>query len=43
MTMGGFDEIDRIFPRENITSKKKPSESFKRVFKNSGENEVLVK
>lgn len=41
--IGNFDEIERVFPKENITSKKTANVSFKRIFKGSGENKVLVK
>ena len=41
--LGSFDDIERIFQKENISSKKTINESFKRIFKESGENPVLVK
>ena len=41
--LGSFDNIERIFQKENISSKKTINESFKRIFKESGENPVLVK
>jgi len=41
--LGAFNELEWTFTKENITSKKAPNESFKRIFKESGENTVLVK
>ena len=40
---GNFDTIERIFPQEHIVTKKAPGESIKRIFKQTGENYVLVK
>ena len=42
-TFGEFDRIEWIFLNENITIKKKANESIKRIFKQTGENQVLVK
>ncbi|MFA6256352.1 MAG: thrombospondin type 3 repeat-containing protein [Candidatus Absconditabacterales bacterium] len=41
--LGDFDEIEWIFQKENITSKKAAGQSLKRIFKQPGENPVLVK
>jgi len=41
--VGTFDEIEWIFQKENITLKKTPEETIKRIFKIAGENNVLVK
>lgn len=41
--LGTFDEIEWIFQKENVTSKKEPGQSFKKIFRESGENPVLVK
>jgi hypothetical protein len=41
--LGKFDEIEWLFPKENITSKKTADESFKKIFKQTGENLVGVK
>jgi PKD repeat protein len=41
--LGTYDEIERLFPYENITIKKKPGETLKRIFSNVGENPVVVK
>lgn len=41
--LGTFDEIERVFPKENSTSKKIPGESFRKIFKQTGENTVLIK
>ncbi|EKD25603.1 MAG: hypothetical protein ACD_80C00012G0019 [uncultured bacterium (gcode 4)] len=41
--LGKFDELEWIFQKENITSKKPVNQSFKKIFKQSGENPVLVK
>jgi len=41
--LGKFDDIQRTFPKENIISKKTTSEIVKRIFKQSGENPVIVK
>ncbi|MCX6823734.1 MAG: thrombospondin type 3 repeat-containing protein [candidate division SR1 bacterium] len=41
--LGKFDEIEWVFSKENISSKKAAGESFKKIFKESGENPVLVK
>lgn len=38
-----FDEIEWIFEKENNNSKKAAGENFKKIFKQSGENPVLVK
>jgi len=35
MLLGDFDELDRIFQKENIISKKTANESFKRIFNQS--------
>jgi len=32
-----------VFPKENITSKKSPKESFKKIFRQTGENFVVAK
>jgi hypothetical protein len=32
---GSFDEIEWIFSRENLSSKKRAGETFKRIFKES--------
>lgn len=41
--IGTFDEIERNFIKENITLKKTPGETIKRIFKSSGENPVMIK
>jgi len=41
--LGTFDDIEWIFQKENSTSKKAADQSFKKIFKTSGENPVLVK
>jgi len=41
--LGTFDNIEWIFQKENITLKKNIDENIKRIFKEPGENPVLVK
>lgn len=41
--IGSFDEIQWSFPKENIVSKKMAGETFKKIYKESGENPVIVK
>ncbi len=41
--LGKFDEIEWVFSKEKTSSKKAAGESFKKIFKESGENPVLVK
>jgi len=42
-SIGTFDEIDRIFPKEWITYKKKPHEDIKKTFNQPGQHPVIVK
>ncbi len=43
LSLGKFDEIERSFQKENSTSRKPANQSFKKIFKASGENPVIVK
>jgi len=40
---GDFDEIERIFERENSSIKKTANETIHKIFTTSGENPVLIK
>lgn len=42
-TIGTFDEMERIFTRENTSSKKKSDETIDKVFLLAGDNPVMVK
>lgn len=42
-SVGEYDEIKWIFSKENSTLTKKANQSFKKIFKESDENPVLVK